>query len=184
MQCPAQALECDPGFCTETFLPGLKYHQAGRIPGCAFRRSSRYRIPKWTIFCSTSGLATIIYKRGLFADAVGEYQKALTLNPNYADIRNHLGIAYSAQGLTTEAIREFQYALAINPRYVEAMLNLGINLCGAGKKNGSAPLVCRSVEDRAEQPHRAVSIFAPMRHNEPPDGFLTFHKNGAAIPIG
>jgi tetratricopeptide (TPR) repeat protein len=72
------------------------------------------------------------YKRGLFVEAVGEYQKALTLNPNYADIRNHLGIAYSAQGLIAEAIREFQYALDINPRFVDAMLNLGITLRDSG----------------------------------------------------
>ncbi|MEJ5296088.1 MAG: tetratricopeptide repeat protein, partial [Fimbriimonadales bacterium] len=55
------------------------------------------------------------------------------IRPNFADIRNHLGMALAALGREEEAIEQFQKALEINPRYLEAHLNLAIILRDCGR---------------------------------------------------
>lgn len=73
-------------------------------------------------------LAQDLYRRGMLDAAADEYRQALALRPEYADLRNRLGITlYDAQR-NEEALVEFERALAINPRYTEARLNYGLAL--------------------------------------------------------
>lgn len=51
-----------------------------------------------------------LYRRGDFAAAVAEYRKALAIRPNFADIRNHLGMALAALGNEAEAIEQSERA--------------------------------------------------------------------------
>lgn len=74
-----------------------------------------------------------LYRKGDFTGAVAEYRKALAIRPNFADIRNHLGMALAALGNEEEAIQQFLYALEINPRYLDARLNLAITLRDSGR---------------------------------------------------
>ncbi len=77
---------------------------------------------------------------GLYEDAIQEYQKALKLQPGYADIRNKLGIAYKEVGRFDEAISELQKAIEINPRYVQAYINLGLVYYTQGEKEKARQL--------------------------------------------
>jgi len=66
------------------------------------------------------------YQRGDLQTAESCFRHVLNARPNYADVRNRLGVVLTAQGRTEEAIDQFITAIRINPRYVEAHINLAI----------------------------------------------------------
>lgn len=66
------------------------------------------------------------YQRGDLQTAESCFRHVLNARPNYADVRNRLGVVLTAQGRTEEAIDQFTVAIRINPRYVEAHINLAI----------------------------------------------------------
>jgi tetratricopeptide (TPR) repeat protein len=74
-----------------------------------------------------------LYRRGLYADAKQEYEKALDLNPNYPDIHNLMGLANSASGNLDEALECFRRALEVNPAYADARLHMAVTLRELGK---------------------------------------------------
>jgi tetratricopeptide (TPR) repeat protein len=79
-------------------------------------------------------LALDLFRRGMLSEAIDEYKQALAINPNYADLRNQLGVTLYAAHRDEEAIVEFAHALRINPRYVEARLNHGLALQRLGRR--------------------------------------------------
>lgn len=70
-------------------------------------------------------LARKYHALGMYAEAVGEYDKALGLCPNFPDIHNRR--ASSCRELRDYAGAKISLtrALELNPRYVEAYVNLG-----------------------------------------------------------
>ena len=146
-----RALELEPGYCTEAFTRGMAYHEAGDFLAAlqAFEQITHTDIDDILFHFK---LADDLYRRGLYDDAVGEYRKALSLNPNYADIRNHLGISLSALGLESQAITEFEQALVINPKFVDAMLNLAMTLRDSGRGDEAHAWFTRSLEIEPENP--------------------------------
>ncbi len=65
-------------------------------------------------------------------EAIEEYQKALHLSPNFADILTQLGIAFREKGQYDEAIKQFNHAKEVNPRYMLARLHLGLTYYSQG----------------------------------------------------
>ncbi|MFQ5579403.1 MAG: tetratricopeptide repeat protein [Nitrospiria bacterium] len=63
---------------------------------------------------------------GLQDEAVAQYQKALSMRPNFADVLTKLGIALRDKGLFEEAIENFNKAKEINSEYTSSMVHLGI----------------------------------------------------------
>jgi len=63
------------------------------------------------------------YRAGRFREAVEMYRKALSIAPNYPDLRNHLGVALFALDRPDLALVEFSRAVEINPKYVAAQFN-------------------------------------------------------------
>jgi len=57
-------------------------------------------------------------------EAIAQLQKALQINPDYADAHNNLGCALIQKRSVNEAITHFQKALQINPGYADAQINL------------------------------------------------------------
>jgi protein involved in polysaccharide export with SLBB domain len=75
------------------------------------------------------------YGRGrLFKQASELFQKAIELNPNYADAHYGLGQANFDQGRWEDAIRSFENALRINPKDKEARAKLDAVYVRAGRK--------------------------------------------------
>ena len=99
-------------------------------------------------------LAQDLYRRGLYAESVQEFKKALAFNDTYADLRNHLGIALNAQSLYPEAIETFRKALALNPKYTEARTNLALTLRAAGRNDEATAEFAQVLED---DPNNAIA---------------------------
>ncbi|MFH1564118.1 MAG: tetratricopeptide repeat protein [Nitrospirota bacterium] len=65
------------------------------------------------------------YNKGLYDQAILDYNKALEINPRCAEAYNNRGIAYKNKGLYDQAISDYNKAIEINPRYAEAYYNRG-----------------------------------------------------------
>jgi tetratricopeptide (TPR) repeat protein len=52
-------------------------------------------------------LENIYAKKGVLDEAMSEYKKALTINPNFAKAHYNLGLAHESKGMLDEAISEF-----------------------------------------------------------------------------
>jgi tetratricopeptide (TPR) repeat protein len=127
-----ESLTLDTGFDRARFEQALEHDRAGRIDqAIALFETLSSNSTDDALYHAQMG--DDLYRRGDFAAAVAEYRKALAIRPNFADIRNHLGMALAALGKEEEAIEQFQHALEINPRYLEARLNLAITLRDMGR---------------------------------------------------
>jgi tetratricopeptide (TPR) repeat protein len=73
-------------------------------------------------------MANALNAQGHIDDAVVHYQRALVLDPDYADAHNNLGSVLLAQGKLDDAMAHFGQALASNPKHAEAHNNLGTRL--------------------------------------------------------
>ena len=77
-------------------------------------------------------IGTIYADLGLLDEAIDEYEKAIRLAPNFADIITQLGIALRAKGRYDEAIKQFSHAKEVNPRFIPARVNLGLTYYSRG----------------------------------------------------
>ena len=71
--------------------------------------------------------------RGKLDHAAACYQKAISLNPDYADAYNNLGSVLMDQGRMDESVACYHRAIMIKPDSVEAHCNLGVVLRNQGK---------------------------------------------------
>ncbi len=65
--------------------------------------------------------------------AIRQFQRALQMDPDYAETHNNLGDALLQQGKVDEAITQFQMALKIEPGLMQPYYNLGNALLQQGK---------------------------------------------------
>jgi tetratricopeptide (TPR) repeat protein len=68
-----------------------------------------------------------------YANALGAFEQALTLDPKSAGLHNNLGNVYLAQGNVTLAEKEFRKALTADPTNRDGNYNLALVLMGNGK---------------------------------------------------
>ena len=62
--------------------------------------------------------------KGALQSAIADYDRAIRLNPAFADAYNNRGAAYRGKGDLIRAIADYQAALRINPRSTTAAENL------------------------------------------------------------
>ena len=56
------------------------------------------------------------------------FEKAIQINPNYAQAHNNLGIVFNELREYQKAISSYQKAIQLNPKHTSAHSNLGIVL--------------------------------------------------------
>jgi tetratricopeptide (TPR) repeat protein len=76
----------------------------------------------WT---AQNQLGAALSQRGDLDGAIVHYQRALEINPDYAEAHNNLGIALYRQDQTEAAMAEYRRAISSRPTYAEAHYNLG-----------------------------------------------------------
>ena len=64
-----------------------------------------------------------LYDQGRFGEAVESYQKAVKLEPSFADAHYNLGNALKQTGDLKKAIESYRAPIAINPNDAEVLLN-------------------------------------------------------------
>jgi protein O-GlcNAc transferase len=73
-------------------------------------------------------LAAACYKRNDFEGAIVNFQKAVTIKPDFAKAHYNLGVLFYQQGDLDTASSHYQAAISIYPDYKDAYYNLGV-LC-------------------------------------------------------
>ncbi len=84
-------------------------------------------------YIAHNNLGIALLQKGHVDEAIAQYQKALQINSNYAELHYNFGIALLQKGHVDEAIAQYQMALQLKPGYAEAHINLGIALLKTGK---------------------------------------------------
>lgn len=90
------------------------------------------------------------FNTGNFGIAVGAFEKAAGIHPDYPDLRFKLGLAYLREGEHETARREFQEALVINPGYTEARFYLGVAYLDERLFSKALPHFERAVQEKPE----------------------------------
>jgi len=144
-----KALEMNPGYTEASLNLAITYSDQGKYEKAreVFERAAHFRDAAPGETSSTSHidpfikgklsdehlrLGNMYYDLRLLDDAIDEYQKALRLSPNFADIITQLGIALRDKGRYDEAIKEFNRAKECNPKYIPARLHLGVTYYSQG----------------------------------------------------
>jgi tetratricopeptide (TPR) repeat protein len=70
-------------------------------------------------------LSLIYLVQGQYDQAITDYNKAIEINPRYAEAYNNRGGTYSQIGQYDQAISDCTKAIEINPRYADAYNNRG-----------------------------------------------------------
>jgi tetratricopeptide (TPR) repeat protein len=78
-------------------------------------------------------LGSALRSKGRLNEAVECYNRALQINPDYAEAHNNLGSILRVQGRLDEAISHFCQAIEINSNFAEAYNNLANTLQAQGK---------------------------------------------------
>jgi protein O-mannosyl-transferase len=80
-----------------------------------------------------NNLGFALKKAGRTQEAVGHYERALQINPDFAAAHYNLGVALQQTGRLPEAIGHYEQALRINPDDAAAQNNLAIALQQTGR---------------------------------------------------
>ena len=73
-------------------------------------------------------LGAILADQGKLEEAINHHQKAIKINPNYAEGYNNLGVALQKAKRIDEAISNYQIALKLKPEFAQVYNNLATSL--------------------------------------------------------
>lgn len=121
----ADAADTEPAFVTSGYEEAVAAHDAGDLDH-ALELLAVVAETKLDDISHHLARGREHMDKGLLEEAALEFQYVLDLNPNYADVRNNLGIVYGQMNEYEKAIEQFATALDINQDYVAARLNLAI----------------------------------------------------------
>ena len=75
---------------------------------------------------------------GLPREAIGEYEKAVRMCPQFADLRTRLGTLLREVNDMPRAREQYEAAIGSRPNYVPARMQLGVTLLSLGETEGAA----------------------------------------------
>jgi len=85
-------------------------------------------------FVAHSGLAYVLKNRGMIEEAITHYERALKINPFYAETHYNFGTLLVSIGRYGEAEKHFFKTLHIDPRHAKAHNNIGSLMMNRGER--------------------------------------------------
>jgi len=80
-----------------------------------------------------ANLGRVLAKAGKLDGAIGHFERALQLKPEFADAYYNLGVAWERAGNIDKAIGYYEQAVHVEPQYADAHYNLGAAFKDLGK---------------------------------------------------
>ncbi|MEN6406216.1 MAG: tetratricopeptide repeat protein [Thermoguttaceae bacterium] len=113
------------------------------LMGASYRQTSFWRDgethARRSLACTSQNyrahtmLGNALARQGRTNEAVAEFQRALAIQPDFADASYNLGVAAAAQGRPDRAIFYYRKAIAASPDHANAHNNLGAALMQFGR---------------------------------------------------
>jgi protein O-mannosyl-transferase len=100
-------------------------------------------------FIAWSNIGGSLFEQGKLDEAMGYYQKAYAINPNYAEAANSIGAVLASKN-SDEAIDWFRKALAIQPNHPAALFNMGNALFKQGNSSESVACFQQALQSEPE----------------------------------
>jgi tetratricopeptide (TPR) repeat protein len=132
-----KALELNPAYTEASLNLAVTLNNLGKYDEAQaiFQRAARFAHPgpntldpyiKGKLANQHADLADTYYDLGMVHEAIDEYQKALIMGPEFADIRTRLAMALRDIGRSEDAVGEFQKAIRSKPDFIQSYIQLGI----------------------------------------------------------
>ena len=109
-----------------------------------------------------SDLALELGKQGRHAEAIEQWQLALTLNPDDAGAESNLGVSLAKAGRPRDAIAHFDKALALNPQDASAHANAGGILAQLGRLEEALPHLQQAIALAPNSAHAHYNLGAAL----------------------
>lgn len=108
------------------------------------------------------------YKKGEYEEAIKHYDRAIDINPQFAEAYNNRGITKDVLGRHEEAIADYNEAIRINPQFAEAYNNRGRAYKEIGEYGNARVDLQRAFELATEQGKQTLAQDAQSLLNELP----------------
>ena len=119
-----RAIQLKPRYADAYTNRGNTYLKKGSIPVRLKTITRRYNSNRF--FKPYYNRGNLYYQKGEYDLAIGDYTKAIALNPDDVHAYNNRGVAYRAKGDYDRAIDDFNKAIQLDPKKAEFHNNLGI----------------------------------------------------------
>lgn len=114
-------------------------------------------------------IAEGLAKKGDYAAAMPEWQKALAMQPDDAHAMNNYGQTLARAGRSEDAVAELRRALLAKPGYAEAENNLGFVLAGMGRPEEAEEHYRAAIQDKPAYAEAHLNLghtLAAQGHND------------------
>ena len=149
------ALHADSTLYKADYNLGRALAQEGRIPEAIAHFESALKSPMQPMYESDvhNALGIAFARQQDVSKAQREFEKAIALRPDSAELHANLASSLASQGRFEEAVGEFQKAIALNPNSFQAHRNLAHAWLDLGRKEAAKKefeTVLRIAPDNAE----------------------------------
>ncbi len=101
----------------------------------------------------------VYFHRGAHEAAMRAFEKAVELDPEYADAYNNLGLTYTELHRSDHAVQAFQQALKLKPDLVEANHNLGVHYYAVMDYEKARELFSKALDDGCRERSMAYTNY-------------------------
>ncbi len=128
-----------------------------------------------------NNLGGYLYNQGHIKEAIEHYQKAIQIDPNYAEALNNLGAALAAEGRFDEAIENYHKAIQIRPNFAYALNNLGMALAARGQFDDAIENYRKAIQIRQNFADALDNLGAALTVKGRFDEALGYYRQALAI---
>lgn len=106
-------------------------------------------------FAAIVKLGNLYYDGQQYLQAIGTYERALTIDPNNPDVLTDLGTAYWYANAPDKALADFQKSLKIRPNHAGTLFNMGVvKWQGKGDPAGAVAAWQELLKENPDYPQR------------------------------
>ena len=129
-------------------------------------------------------LGNALLQKGEVDGAIAHYQKAMQINPDYAEAHNNLSFALLQKGKVDEAIAQCRRALQINPDLAEAHNNLGYALLLKGKVDEAIAHFQKALQIKPDSVQPQGNLGSALLQKGDVDGAIAHYQKALQISPG
>ena len=104
-----------------------------------------------------------LLSEGKYDIALENFEKGITIKPEYADAYNSIGAIKRQQGKLKEAIKSYQQAIKLNPEFPAAYINLGVVIRDLGNFEKAIKLFEQAIEIEPQLPAAYTNVAITFR---------------------